>query len=86
MHKTLGSIVTGTAGAWFVALGELDMDPVWSLVKKVVVIVIGGLLAGITHHIGAKLAVASLESGWSLFGRLLSVVRRPKPTPPPPPK
>ena len=51
MHKMIGSLTTGAAGAWFVALGELDVDPVWSLAKKAVVIVLGGLVAGITHHL-----------------------------------
>ena len=74
MHKMIGSLTTGAAGAWFVALGELDVDPVWSLAKMAVVIVLGGLVAGITHHLGAQLAGA-LARGVGVF---LTRLRRPR--------
>ena len=64
-----GSFLTGTAGAWFVAVGELDTNPIWSLTMKLIVVVAGGLLAGITHHLGAKVAVEVLEAVAKLWRR-----------------
>lgn len=70
MHKIVGSLTTGAAGAWFVALGELDVDPVWSFAKKMAVIVVGGLVAGVTHQLGTQLAGA-LGGAWAAFRKRL---------------
>jgi branched-subunit amino acid ABC-type transport system permease component len=79
IHTGLGSFITGTAGAWFVALGELDVDPAWSFAKKMLAVVVGGLLAGVTHYIGSKLASMVADGAIS---RLKRVLRRPSPSSP----
>lgn len=85
----LGSFLTGTLGASFVAGVEMDVDPMWSLIKKIVVVALGGVLAGIMHNIGSKLAGMSLSKGSVLFSRGAALVLRlckkpqePTPTPP----
>lgn len=70
VNKALGTFLTGTAGAWFVAATEMDLDPTWSLAKKLVLVVVGGLLAGLTHQVGTKLSELAFASGAKLVARI----------------
>jgi hypothetical protein len=89
----LGSLLTATFGASFVAGVELDVDPMWSLVKKIVVVALGGVLAGIMHNLGARLASLAVTRGTILLSKgsiLIVGLRKKSPTlppksPPPPP-
>jgi hypothetical protein len=81
----LGTFLTGTLGASFVAGIEMDVDPMWSLVKKIVVVALGGVLAGIMHNLGARLASLSVSKASVLLAKGSVLVLRlgKKPTPAP---
>lgn len=82
----LGSFLTGTLGASFVAGVEMDVDPMWSLVKKIVVVALGGVLAGIMHNIGSRLASLAVVRGTVLLSKgavLIVSLKKKKPTLPP---